>query len=126
MRYLAPLLALPFLFLAPACKQRQTLPDIHPGWHTPGYDVILGRVLRKPPADPNDAPTWILRYGLSNAADPYGGEVALMPQEALVGYGGGELVEVKGSVDPGFKSGTYAGTWYRVSEIRIWNGSETR
>lgn len=118
--------ALVLASLSAACKQRQSLPDVLPGWHSPGYDVVMGRLQRVPPRDPTEAPVWVLRYGLSNADDLHSGEVALMPPEALVGYSGGELVEVRGAVDAGFKSPDYPGTWYRVQEIRIWNGSENR
>ena len=119
-------IALASLALVPACtKPRPGLPDVLPGWHSPNYEIIMGRLERRAGKDPTEAPTWVLRYGLA-AGDPYGGEVALLPPDALTGYSGGEPIEVHGAVEPEFKSATYPGTWFRVSAIRYWKNSETR
>lgn len=117
------LLAIVGLLLLVSCgKGTKTYPDVLPGWHSPGFDVVFGRLARVPSKDPAEPPTWVIRYGLTNTSDPYRGELALMPADKMLGYAGGELVEIRGNVDPAFKSPTYAGTWYVVSAIRIWNG----
>jgi hypothetical protein len=120
------LLALASIPLA-SCKQpRATYPDIYPGWHNGDYSIIMGRLQRIPARDPSEAPTWIIRYGLTATDDSYNGELALSPPGALTGYSGGELVEIRGEVDPNFKSPNYPGTFYNIRRINIWNGSETR
>lgn len=111
---------------AGGCNQpRQALPDVLPGRVSPGYEMIFGRLQRIPARDPQEKPTWVIRYGLTSS-DAYNGELALMPPEALAGYSGGEPVQVRGQIDPTFKSPNYAGTFYHVREIYIWNGSENR
>lgn len=113
--------------LLPACgKNRKIYPDVMPGWHSGSYDIIFGRLQRIPAKDPVDAPMWAIRYGLSNSTDPYRGELALVPPEKLVGYSGGELVEIRGNIDPSLKSPNYIGTFYNVQAVRIWNGQLNR
>ena len=111
----------------PACgKTRKIYPDVLPGWHSGSYDVVFGRLQRVPAKDPTEAPTWVVRYGLSNTSDPYRGELGLVPPEKMVGYSGGELVELRGNLDPSLKSPNYTGTFYVVQAIRIWNGQLNR
>src|SRR5437660_582165 len=81
-----------------ACQERKRYPDISVGWHSPDFSVVFGRLLRIPlpapdPGSPTPPPAWVLKF---DQGGPYNGEIALTPPERLVGYSGGEPVEVHG------------------------------
>ena len=101
------------------CKAAKSYPDPLPGWHNASFTTVFGRLQRIPAAKPENPPVWIIRFG--NAADPYRGEFAVMPAERLTGYGGGELVEVKGNIRSDLSYPDYTGTWYEIQSIRMWS-----
>jgi hypothetical protein len=103
---------------ASGCKAKKLYPDADPGWHSPDYGVVFGRLQRKPARDPDEPPLWLIRYDLGK--DPYRGEFALTPAEKLVGYSGGEMVEIRGRIKSENAPAGYSGTWYEVHDIRIW------
>src|ERR1035437_6286475 len=78
------------------CKAKNLYPDADPGGHSPSSGVVFGRPQRKPAKDPDEPPLWLIRYDLGK--DRYRGEFALTPTEKLVGYSGGELVEIRGAI----------------------------
>jgi hypothetical protein len=106
--------------LLPACKAKKSYPDPNIGWHSADFSVVLGRLQRIPAKNPDDPPIWVIRFGLNR--DPYQGQLALMPAEKLTGYNGGELIRIRGAVDSSFQHPQFAGTWYEVTSIRIWDG----
>ena len=113
--------------LVAGCHARKTYPDAAPGWHSPDYSIVFGRlqrVLIPPSATQPDAeappPVWTIRFGLSQ--DPYSGEFALTPADRLVGYSGGENVEIRGHRATQPTSDVFNGRWYSVDSIRMWNG----
>ena len=89
---------------AAGCNARKDYPDAAPGWHNGDYSVIFGRLQRVPSAAPDAPPAWTIRFGY--AADAYNGELALTPPERMVGYTGGERVEIRS--DRWKRSGTGA------------------
>ncbi len=50
----------------------------------------------------------------------FGGELALTPPPKLIGYSGGELVEIHGILRPELGSPDYPGNWYEIRSIRLW------
>jgi hypothetical protein len=117
-RFLAStLLASCFLLLA-SCKAAKSYPDPLPGWHNANYSTVFGRLQRMPAAKAEDPPVWIIRFGA--AADPYRGEFAVTPPDRLIGYNGGEQVEIKGRLRPDLSYPDYTGTWYEIQSIRMW------
>ena len=100
------------------CKAKKTYPDPDPGWHSPDYGIIFGRLQRIAAKDPDSAPIWLVRYDFNQ--DRYRGELALTPAEKLVGYSGGEMVEIHGAVKTAAALGSYPGTWYEVHSIQLW------
>ena len=106
--------------LCAGCKTRKRFPDPDPGWHSADYTVLFGRLQRVPSRVADNAPVWVLRFGMGR--DAYHGEVALTPAERMAGYNGGELVEVRGSLKADFNSPDYSGTGFDVQSIRIWAG----
>ena len=123
MKPLLPLtLALAALLLI-GCKARKDLPEPNAGWHSANFSIVFGRLARVPaPPGPNaDAPPiWVLRFG--SAKDTYQGELALTPPERLVGYSGGEPVEIRGHLLIDATSDAYNGRWYVVDSIQLWSG----
>jgi hypothetical protein len=112
-------LALAALLLA-ACKARKDFPEPGLGWHSPSFSVVFGRLQRIPAAEADAPPTWALRFGTPN--DTYEGELALTPPERLVGYSGGEPVEIRGHVLSDPAPGLYNGRTYVVDSIQLWSG----
>ncbi len=108
-----------FLGAMASCKAKKSYPDTDPGWHSADFSVVLGRLVRIPAKNTDDPAVWVVRFGLGREA--YRGELALMPADKLVGYSGGELVKIRGSVKEGYQHPQYAGTWYEVSSIRMWD-----
>jgi len=102
------------------CKARKQYPDLTPGWHDAGYTKVFGRIQRVAQADPEAKPVWIVRYDYT-ASDTYGGRLNLYPDGAMAGYSGGELVELRGAIAPGYSLPNFSGTWFKVDEIRMWS-----
>jgi hypothetical protein len=105
---------------AGGCMKKKIYPDPLPGWHAEDYSVIFGRLARVVAKNPDDPPVWVVRFGLSTAR--YGGELALTPPGKLLGYSGGEQVEIHGQPRPELGYPNYGGTWYEVRSIRMWSG----
>jgi len=112
-------LALTALLLA-ACQARKAFPEPNLGWHSPAFNAVFGRLQRVPAADPDAPPIWTLRFGTPN--DTYQGELALIPPERLVGYTGGEPVEIRGHLLPDPTPGPYNGRTYFVDSIQLFSG----
>lgn len=113
--------------LLSACTERQRYPDAAVGWHSPDYSVVFGRLFRVPlpapdPSTPAPPPAWVLKFG--ETSEMYNGEIALTPPERMVGYSGGEMVEVRGRFLDTPTSDPYSGRWYTVESIRMWRGHE--
>lgn len=104
------------------CTAKKRYPDSAPGWHTADYRIVFGRLQRVPAKDPDAPPSWILRYGYANS-DKYAGKVNLTPGSKLVGYNGGELVEVHGALKPEMTNTELGGMWYQVDGIRLWTNA---
>jgi hypothetical protein len=112
-------LFLALLGMMAGCGGRKAYPDSQPGWHNDDYTTIFGRLSRRS-GEHADAPIWVLRYDFANAADPYVGRVALTPAEKLIGYSGGELVEVHGKVLAKSDADPLGYYQFQVQSIRIW------
>jgi hypothetical protein len=108
------------LFALAACNARNAYPDPAPGWHSPDYSTLFGRLTRVPGPTPDDPPTFTLRFG--DTTDSFNGEVALTPPERLAGYSGGERVQVQGRPLGQPTTDAYNGRWYTVDAIRMWSG----
>lgn len=111
--------------VAGACAARKRYPDPAVGWHSIDYSVVFGRLMRVPMPAPDAGtaappPAWVIKFG--ETTDPYGGELALTPPEKLVGYSGGEPVEIRGRLMEGATNDPYSGRWYTVESIRMWRG----
>ena len=115
---LITVLAAVVLFSVAGCRATTTYPDPLPGWHNGNYSSIFGRLQRIAAAKEGVPPVWVIRFGLTS--DPYQGELAITPPEKLIGFSGGEQVEVRGAVRPDLKYPGYPGTWYEVQSIRMW------
>jgi len=107
-----------------ACNSRKRYPDANIGWHSADFSTVFGRLLRIPlpapdPNSPTPPPAWVLKFDNSG---PYNGEIALTPPERLVGYSGGEPVEVHGHFLNQPTNDPYNGRWYVVDSIRMWHG----
>ncbi|HVT79120.1 MAG TPA: hypothetical protein VHM90_00570 [Phycisphaerae bacterium] len=115
------LLAVALLSLAtlPACNTRKDFPEPYLGWHNPSYSQIFGRLVRLPGANPDDPPTWLVRFGMPG--DAYRGELALTPATALTGYSGGEHVELKGHLLDQSTTDAYNGRWFVIDSIQMWS-----
>lgn len=100
------------------CKAKHTYPEPAVGWHTNDFSTIFGRLLRVRAKNPDDPPVWVIRYGLPS--DTYGGQLALTPPNKMIGYGGGEMVEVHGVVRLDLGHPDYTGTWYEVHGVKLW------
>lgn len=98
------------------CAKLQKFPQQLPGWHSPGYHVILGR-LERSRIDPS---VTVIDYDLPVSTDPYGGRFALTPQRKLFGFQIGQLVQIRGRVlkKPDKKG---AGTLYQIDSVRLWH-----
>lgn len=117
------LVGLASLLVLPSCqgKARKMYPDPSPGRASAGYTQIFGRLQRVPSKNPENPPVWVIRYGFSDS-DAYGGRLNLAPPEKLIGYSGGELVQINGRVVPEWTHPEFAGAWYDVQSIRAWSG----
>ncbi len=102
------------------CMKKKVFPDPLPGWHSEDYTVIFGRLQRVIAKNPDEPPVWVVRFGTSQSR--FGGELALTPPQKLVGYSGGEQVEIHGVLRPELGYPNYPGTWYEVRGIRLWEG----
>jgi hypothetical protein len=108
------------LSLAGCGKATKAYPEALPGWHNADYSTVYGRLLRIPAQKADDPPVWVVRYGL--AADQYRGELAITPPEVLIGYKGGEMVEIRGAVHPELAPAPdHPATWIEVQSMRLWS-----
>src|SRR4051812_35790677 len=117
----APALAAALLaaaLLAPGCSARKTYPDAAPGWHSSNYSVIFGTLRRLPGSTEDAPPVWTVRFGATD--DPYRGELALTPPERMVGYSGGERVELRGHLLNQDTTDPYNGRWFVADSIQMW------
>jgi hypothetical protein len=108
-----------FLLAFAGCKATKHYPDPLPGWHNADFSVVYGRLQRIPAKSPDRPPVWVVRFGLGS--ERYGGELALTPPERLIGYSGGENVEIKGAINSALAYPDYPGTWYSVQSIKLWS-----
>ena len=118
-----PILSLAALLLltsVPGCMKKKTYPDPLPGWHSANFDTVFGRLQRVVAKNPDDPVVWVVRFG--TAQSRFGGELALMPAQKLIGYSGGEQVEIHGTPRTDLGYPNYPGTWYEVRSIHLWNG----
>ncbi|HUO10037.1 MAG TPA: hypothetical protein VM008_17155 [Phycisphaerae bacterium] len=106
------------LLVLAACHSKKRYPEPLPGWHNDDYSVIFGRLQRVVSKNPDEQPVWVIRFGL--ATEKYGGELALTPPQRLVGYTGGEDVELHGAVRTDLAYPSYPGNWYEIHSIRMW------
>ena len=114
-----------FLFLAAAlplfsCTTRRDFPEPTVGWHSISYNVVFGQLQRLPPTAAGAPPVWTIRFGAGS--DPNQGLFALTPPERLVGYSGGEHVEIRGHLFDQQTTDAYNGRWYVVNSIQYWPG----
>ena len=116
---LAALAAAAILVAAPAgCSARKRYPDPSPGWHSPDYSVVFGILRQLPGPTPDSPPVWTIRYGPDN--DLHRGELAITPPEKMVGYSGGERVELRGHLLNQETADPYNGRWYVADSIQMW------
>ena len=110
------------LTLDSGCKARKDYPEPNLGSHSPSYNVVFGRLVRVPGRDPDAPPTWLIRFGFPH--DAYQGELALTSPSPnfILGYTGGEPVELHGHVLPQTTTDAYNGRWYQVDSIQLWSG----
>ena len=102
------------------CKATKTYPDPLPGSHSADYSSVFGRLQRIAPKNPDNPSIWVVRFGLGS--EPYGGQFALTPPEKLIGYIGGEQVELKGTILKGTPpQPDFTGSWYQVQGVRMWS-----
>jgi hypothetical protein len=107
------------ILLLPACNARKDYPEPAIGWHSPTFSVVYGTLRTLPGRTPQDNPTWVITFG-SNS-DPYQGLLAITPPEKLIGYAGGERVEVKGRILDQPTTDAFNGRWYVVDSIQLWS-----
>lgn len=119
------MLAAMVLLSASGCSGKHRYPDPYPGWHSADYSVIFGRLQRIPGKEPQDQPFWVIVYGFIKT-DGYEGKLNLAPPEKMVGYRGGELVEIRGHLNTSYQHPDIGGSWYDVNSIRVWNGQVPR
>lgn len=122
---LCTLLLAVLLLSTSGCGGKKRYPDPTPGWHSADYGIIFGRLQRIPGKEPNDPPFWVVVYGFIKS-DGYTGKLNLTPPEKMVGYRGGELVEIRGHINTSYQHPDLSGTWYDVNAIRLWNGQIPR
>lgn len=105
-----------------ACHARKDYFEPDPGWHSPNYSTVFGRLSQQPGPTSDSPPVWVLRFGA--ATGQYKGEFALTaPKDApqrLAGYSGGEMVQVKGRLLGEATTDAFNGRWYVVDSIQLW------
>ena len=110
--------------LGGGCQVRQDFPEPATGWHAADYSMLFGRLQRIDAADPEEPPTWTVRFG--NRQDGYGGQLALTPARVMAGFSNGEPVEIRGrlvSVAGGAATADATkAIHYEVESIRLWVG----
>lgn len=123
MRMTATLLVLATsaLLALSACQAKKVYPDPHPGWHAEDYRTIFGRLQRIAAKNPADPPVWVIRYGYSDS-DKYGGRFNLTPPQQLIGFSNGDLIRITGTIRPEYIHPEFAGSWYQIESIRLWQG----
>jgi hypothetical protein len=106
------------LLVLAGCGKKKRYPEPLPGWHNDDYSVIFGRLQRVVAKNPDDPPVWVIRFGIGT--EKYGGELALTPPQRLIGYSGGEQVELHGTVRMDLAYPNYPGNWFEIHSIRMW------
>ena len=101
------------------CQARKTYQEPDVGWHAGNFSSVFGRLERVAGPTATARPYWVLRFGRRD--EPFQGELALTPEGPLVGYAGGEMVEVKGHMLGQATSDAYNGKWYVVESIQLWS-----
>jgi hypothetical protein len=119
-----PLALLSAVVLMGGCQVRQDFPEPATGWHAADFSVVFGRLQRVEAADPEEPPTWTVRFG--GRQDGYGGQLALTPARMMAGFSNGEPAEIRGHI-VGEAGGAGAGDatkaiHYEVESIRLWMG----
>ena len=104
------------------CKARKDYPEPSLGYHSPNYNVVFGRLQKVAGRGENAPPTWVVRFGIPS--DPYQGEFALTAPSPnfILGYSGGEPVEIHGHIFEQPTQDTFNGRWYVVESIQLWSG----
>ena len=105
-------------FALAACTARREFPEPAVGWHSPGFTTVYGR-LQQLPGTGDNPPVWTIRFG--GAGDPYSGQLALTPGDRMVGYTGGETVQIKGHILDQTTTDAFNGRWYVVDSIQMWS-----
>ncbi len=105
-------------------KKHRRFPEGEIGWHSPSYDKIFGKLQFVTAAKETDKNYWVIRYASTTGPDIYGGKMVLMPDQMMVGYAGGESVQLTGRVRQDLKNAAGTGMLYEVQGIRIWVGHE--
>jgi len=101
------------------CQTRKTYQEPDIGWHAGNFSTIFGRLQRVPGPTADSKPYWVVRFGRRD--EPYEGELALTPEGPLVGYSGGEAVEIKGHFLGQPTTDAFNGRWYVVDSIQMWS-----
>ena len=101
------------------CQARKTYQEPDIGWHAANFGTVFGRLQRIPGPTANSKPYWVVRFGRRD--QPYEGELALTPEGPLVGYSGGEAVEIKGHFLGQPTTDAFNGRWYVAYSIQMWS-----
>ncbi len=104
------------------CGELETYPPGQPGWHTPDYTVVFGRLEH----GPSDASQWMLRYESVTTPDPYGGEFLLSPTQMFNCLMPGDQIEVIGKPMAKSKTSARLATTYQVQTVYYWLSSGRR
>ncbi len=107
------------VFLLAGCGSLNTYPPGRPGWHSPHYRIVFGRLNHLG----GSAGHWTLRYAGAVSNDPYGGRFILTPASRISGFSPGQEVEVFGQVLRARKSSYAPNAIYQVRVIRLWLGT---
>ncbi len=109
-------------FALVACAARKRYPDPDVGWHSADYSVLFGRISANHPAAPPTTPSHGPSALATPAAKPPANSSRSIPPNGMVGYTGGERVEIHGRRRTEPTNDNYNGRWYIVDAIRMWYG----
>ncbi len=113
---------LSLVFCLLGCGSLNPYPAGRPGWHSPHYRIVFGRLNRIGASHRY----WTLRYAGAVSNDPYGGRLILTPASRMSGFSPGQEVEVFGQVLRNGKSPFMPNPFYQVRVIRLWLGTGHR
>ncbi|NNM86647.1 MAG: hypothetical protein HKL96_12930 [Phycisphaerales bacterium] len=111
-----------FCLLALGCGELENYPPGQPGWHTPDYTVVFGRLEHSQ----STVSQWVLRYESVTTPDPYGGKFLLSPTQMFNCLVPGDQIEVIGKPMPKAKPQAGAATTYQVKTVYYWLSSGRR